>query len=151
MLVRDVTRDKEGVTDRDVHHLRYAYLPHTGSAVDTQPWKYAYEFNQPLIVTWKTGQTMNIQLPWDAGPESRKLGNLESGSPLPPTFSLLRAEKAIVADLYRQGGQIEAVILNYNPTAPGSIQVGGQDIALPQSVFTVMPVSPSTLGAPSQK
>ncbi|MBI5565108.1 MAG: hypothetical protein HY870_09440, partial [Chloroflexi bacterium] len=30
MLVRDVTRDEEGVTDRAYHTLRYAYVPHLG-------------------------------------------------------------------------------------------------------------------------
>ena len=151
MLVREVTQDKEGLTDPGVHHLRYGYLPHSGTAADAQPWLAAYEFNQPLIVTWKTGQGINIQLPFDEETKARELENLEIGSPLPLTFSMGSAQNAMIADLYRQGDQIEAVVLNYNSTAPASIQIGGQSIPLPQSAFTLMPLSPSSLNPPFQK
>ena len=152
MLVREVTQDEEGLTDPGLHHLRYAYLPHTGMAEDAQPWLAAYEFNQPLIVTWKTGQGINIQLPFDEETKARELENLEIGSPLPLTFSVGSAQNAVIADLYRQGDdQIEAVVLNYNPMAPASIQVGKQRITLPQSVFTLIPLSSSSLVMPPQK
>ena len=151
MLVREVTQDKEGLTDPGVHHLRYAYLPHTGTATDAQPWLYAYDFNQPLIVTWKKDQSINVQLPFDEETKLRALKNSEPGSLLPPTFSLLVAHNAVVADLYREGEQIEAVVLNYNPMAPASMQVGKQRITLPQSVFTMIPLSSSYLVIPPQK
>ena len=151
MLVREVTQDKEGLTDPGVHHLRYAYLPHSGTAAAAQPWLAAYEFNQPLIAAWKSEQTINIQLPFDENAQSRELKNLENSSPLPITFSLLSAQNTVIADLYRQGDQIEAVTLNYNPTVFASIQIGEQRITLPQNVFTLIPLSPSPLKIPVQK
>ncbi len=151
MLVREVTQDQEGVTDSGVHHLRYAYLPHIGNAIDAQPWKYAYEFNQPLIATWKTGQGIDVQLPFDEETNLRQLENLEIGSPLPLMFSLVLAQNAVIADLYRQGDQIEAVVLDYDPMNVGVIQVREKEIALPQSVFTLMLLSPSSLGISQQK
>lgn len=138
MLVRDVTQDKEGVTDLGVHHLRYAYLPHTGTAEEAQPWFAAYEFNQPLIVAWKTERGLHVQLPFDEETENREWKNLENDPTLPTTFSLLSAQSAVVADLYRQGDQIDAVVLNYDPAKTGTINVGEQKITLPQSALTLM-------------
>ncbi len=151
MLVREVTQDKEGVTDSGVHHLRYAYLPHTGMAEESQPWLAAYKFNQPLIAAWKTGQTINVKLPFDEETKASELENLEIGSPLPLTFNLLSAQDAVIADLYRQGDQIEAVVLNYDPAKAGTINVGAQQIALPQSTFTLLPFPSSSLNLPLQK
>ena len=148
MLIREVTQDKEGVTDSGVHHLRYAYLPHPGNGIDAQAWKYAYEFNQPLIVAWKTGQGVNVQVPFDQSVESREL---ENSPTLPITYSLLSAHNAMIADLYRQGNQIEAVILNYNTTISATLQVGEHSIILPASTFTMMPLLPSSLNLPSPK
>ncbi|MCI0556131.1 MAG: hypothetical protein L0287_34755, partial [Anaerolineae bacterium] len=150
MLVRQASGDYESVSDPGVHHLRYAYLPHIGSAMDAQPWTYAYEFNQQLIVAWKTGQVVNVELPFDKEMRIRGLEELENSSPLPLTFSLLSARDAIVADLYREGDQVMAVVLDYDPMNGGMIQAG-EEIALPQSVFTLMPLSLSRLGIPLQK
>ncbi len=151
MLVRHATGDAEGVTDPGVHHLRYAYLPHMGTAEDAQPWLAAYEFNQPLIVTWRSSDHVNVQLPFDDATPLRQSENGEPASTFPITSSLLSAENAIVADLYRQGDQIEAVILDYNPTDSATLQAGGQLIPLPQSLFTLIPLSPSSLKLPLQK
>jgi hypothetical protein len=151
MLVRQARGDNESVSDPGVHHLRYAYLPHTGNATDARPWIYAYEFNQPLIVTWKTGQAVNVGLPFDNELRVRELENLGDGSALPPVYSLLSAQDAIVADLYREGDQVMAVVLDYDPTYAGVIQVGEQEIVLPQNVFTMMPLQPSSLGIPLRK
>lgn len=148
MLVRDVTQDKEGVTDLGAHHLRYAYLPHAGDAMDTQAWKYAYEFNQPLIAAWKSEQAIHAQIPFD-DIESRELERLGNAPPLPGTLSMLSAQGAVIADLYRQGDQIEAVILNYNPIDAASIRMGNRTITLPQSVFTLQ--SLPSLELPLQK
>ena len=38
MLIRQVTKDPEGVTDPGIHHLSYGYLPHIGTAAQAQPW-----------------------------------------------------------------------------------------------------------------
>ncbi|HEX6271368.1 MAG TPA: glycoside hydrolase family 38 C-terminal domain-containing protein, partial [Anaerolineales bacterium] len=149
MLVRQARGDNESVSDPGVHHLRYAYLPHMGNAMDAQPWINAYEFNQPLIVAWKRGRAVSVQLPFDNGVRSRESENLESGSSLPPIFSLLSTQDAVIADLYRQGDQLEAVVLNYSPTGSASVQVRNQRIALPQSVFTLMPLP--SVDIPSQR
>jgi len=151
MLVRQAAGDYESVSDPGVHHLRYAYLPHIGTADDAQPWLAAYEFNQPLIVAWKTGQIINVQIPFDEEVRIRELENLEVGSPLPLAFSLLSAQGAVIADLYREDEQIMAVVLDYDPANAGAIQVGEEEVALPQSMFTMMPLSPSSLGIPIQK
>ncbi len=152
MLVREVTKDKEGLTDPDVHHLRYAYLPHLGTAATAQPWLAAYEFNQPLIATWKTNQVINVQLPFDDETKTRELENVENSSQFPLTFSVLSAQNVVIADLYREGEQIEAVVLSYDKTKTSIIQLGDQQINVPdQSVFTLMPLSLSSLNLPLQK
>ena len=145
MLVRQASGDYESVSDPGVHHLRYAYLPHVGTAEDANPWLAAYEFNQPLIVAWKTGQAVSVELPFDEEAKKRELENLGNSPPLPAAFSLLSAQDAIVADLYREGDQVMAVVLDYDPMNGGVIQVG-EEVALPQSVFSLMPLS---LGIPS--
>ena len=151
MLVRDVTQDKEGVTDLGDHHLRYAYLPHSGNALSTQVWKYAYEFNQPLIAAWKNEQTIHVQLPFDEDIESRELENLENSPALPMTYSMLSTQNALIADLYLQGDQIEAVVLSYDPAKTGTMQIGAQQINLPQSPFTLLPFSASAIRLPPEK
>ena len=151
MLVREVTQDKEGVTDSGIHHLRYAYFPHSGNAMDAQSWMYAYEFNQPLIATWKTNPVINIQLPFEEETNTKELENLANTPVLPPTFSLLATQNAVVADLYHQDEQIMAVVLNYEPTKMATIQFKDQSITVPQSVWTLMPLSPSFFGIPLQQ
>jgi len=151
MLVREVTQDKEGVTDSGIHHLRYAYFPHSGNAMDGQSWMYAYEFNQPLIATWKTGQTIKVQLPFDEEMNTRELENVENSSTLPSTFSMLSAPSVVIADLYHQGDQLMAVVLNYDPLKAAIIQSNSQQITIPQSVFTLIPLSPSSLEIPPPK
>jgi Glycosyl hydrolases family 38 N-terminal domain/Glycosyl hydrolases family 38 C-terminal domain len=146
MLVREVTQDKEGLTDPGVHHLRYAYLPHIGTAEDAQPWLAAYEFNQPLIATWTTGQGINVQLPFDEDAKSRELEYLETSPALPITFTLLPAHGAVITDAYREGNQVEVIVLDYDPTEAAIIQLQNQQIAVPQSAFTLMPLSPSSWG-----
>jgi len=150
MLVREVTQDKEGVTDTGVHHLRYAYFPHSGDVTDAKPWIYAYEFNQPLIPVWNVGQTINVQIPFDDEINRIEVKNLENSSTLPDSFSLLSARDAIVADLYREAQRVRAVILDYDPTNGGVIQVGDEQIFLPQSEFIWLPLLPSSLDIPPQ-
>jgi len=151
MLVREVTQDEEGLTDPGVHHLRYAYLPHTGTADSAKPWLAAYEFNQPFIVTWKTEQKINVQVPFDEQTNVRELENLAIAPALPSTFSMLSAQSTVIADLYHQGDQIMAVVLNYEHTKIATIQSNGQEVTLPQSVFSLMPLSLPSLKLPLQK
>ncbi|MEP7137402.1 MAG: glycoside hydrolase family 38 C-terminal domain-containing protein [Chloroflexota bacterium] len=151
MLIRQVTKDPEGLTDPGVHHLSYGYLPHIGTADSTQPWLASYEFNQPLIAAWKSARSINIQIPFDNEISPRQFNDETAASALPNIFSLLSAQNAMIIDLYRQGNQFEAVILNYGPTQPAALQVGGQQIALPQSVFSLVPISLQSLSLPSTK
>jgi hypothetical protein len=101
----------------------------------------AYEFNQPMIVAWKTGKGINIELPFDEEIKIRELENLENAPALPNRFRLLSAENAIVADLYREGEQVMAVVLDYDPMNGGMIRIGDDEIALPQSAFTLLSLS----------
>ena len=64
---------------------------------------------------------------------------------------MFSTQSAVIADLYRQGEQIIAVVLDYDPMTTGIIQVDGQAIYLPQNVFTLIQLSPSFLGVPPQK
>jgi hypothetical protein len=139
MLVREVTTDAEGVTDPGTHRLRYAYLPHTGDAVSARTWERAYDFNQPLIVGWRSGEWMAIQLPFDgASPRWRPVG--EVSQTLPLTHSLLTAENAVVADVYAQDGAMQAIVINYQRTVPAHLQLGGRRVALPSRVLALVPL-----------
>src|SRR5271157_350232 len=100
MLIRQVTKDPEGVTDPGIHHLSYGYLPHLGTAAEAQPWFAAYEFNQPLMVTWKSGGQVNVQLPFDASTPPRQFEEGASTPALSSSYSLLKAQNSVVADLY---------------------------------------------------
>jgi alpha-mannosidase len=151
MLVRQVTKDPEGLTDPGIHHLQYAYLPHTGTAAEAQPWLAAYEFNQPLIAAWRNGGYLDVQLPFDQAIPLRQFDDVPSTPEWPASFSLLSAQNAIVADLYRQGDQLAALVLDYDSMTAGAIQIGEQEVALPQGVFTLMPLPSSSLHLPLQK
>jgi alpha-mannosidase len=150
MLVRQVTKDPEGITDPGVHHLRYAYLPHRGTAADAQIWKAAYEFNQPMIVTWKNGQTLDVQIPFNDD-YVQEFRNPAQSPALPVTSSLLSAQDVVIADLYWKDDQIEALVLNYESTKTTTLQLNGQRVSLPASPLTLMPLPPSALGVPIQK
>ncbi len=150
MLVREVTQDKEGVTDAGDHHLHYAYLPHNGNAIEAQVWRYAYEFNQPLIPTWKTGKAIKIQIPFDDGLRELEVDASGNTSVMPGSFSLLSTQDAVIADLYRQGDKIEAIVLSYDLDKLGVIQVGTEQIDLPRNIFTLMPLPLSSFEIPLQ-
>lgn len=80
MLVRDVTHDEEGVTDRDYHTLHYAYVPHLGAVQVAELSRRASEFNQPLIPVWHTTQDTLVQLPFCGAILLSRI-NSSSGSP----------------------------------------------------------------------
>lgn len=145
MLVRDATLDPEGVSDPGVHHLRYAYLPHLRTAADAQLWRTAYAFNQPLIFVSHVGDQAWVQLPFDSMGAIRPFTSQPSGLPLPLSFSLLASHNAIIADLYGQADQVEALILSYDPTLPATLTMNGQSIVVPMGSFNLMPLQISTL------
>lgn len=65
MLTRDVSDGgQEGVTDRDVHTLRYAYRVHNGGATNEELSLAAMEFNQPFIVAKRSENQIEIALPF---------------------------------------------------------------------------------------
>jgi hypothetical protein len=125
LLTRDVNDggrpDSEGVTDRAVHLLRYAYLPHSGDARSADPVPAADAFNRPLIPVWGGGREWQVQLPPLAGVSAAAapfLVNVTAAPPHRPTsFSLLAgALSGRVADLYQRAGRYEALTL---PAAAG--------------------------------
>ncbi len=125
LVVRWASNDKdgEGVTDPDYHVVRYAYLPHQGETGETMRVlvQAAYAFNQPLIPVWRSGQTVQIQLPF-AQP-LRTLPSVPLAMPLPVTLAVAagldnnQTDSSVVADLYRVGGDksgaIKSVTIDY--------------------------------------
>jgi hypothetical protein len=92
LLARQV-RDEggEGVTDPELHRLRYAYWPHAGQADAARAWQAAYAFNQPLIPAWRAGGRVWVGVPF--GGSARSYPSLTAGAaPLPPEHSLLQAD-----------------------------------------------------------
>jgi hypothetical protein len=144
MLARDVSDGgrptSEGVKDRVYHTLRYAYLPHAGTAAAATPWRAAYAFNAPLIPVWKAGGEIAVQLPFLSGPPIRPPSAGLAGRTFPPSFSLISADNGIIADLYRRDDQIEAVIFAADPTAPVTLTTVGIPRSVAPAPFTIIPV-----------
>jgi hypothetical protein len=153
MLVRSVTGDAEGVTDLEYHTLRYAYLPHRDTATQAQPWLAAYAFNQPLIPVWRSGaaptkmlnvyfaqgtHTSGVATP---GPHFSRQLPVDTAAPsfsLP--FSLISADNGLIVDLYRRGDQVEALVINYNPANPTTLQTGQTQTKLKGNWLEIVPV-----------
>ena len=134
MLVRDVTDGgrptSEGVSDRAYHTLRYAYLPHAGTATAAQPWRAAAAFNQPLIPAWRAQGQIAVQIPFVAAGAYHFPVNAAARA-FPPSFSLSSADHGMIADLYRRDQQIEAVVLNPAPGEPAPLTISSVDVGLP--------------------
>jgi len=126
LLVRQVTdEDGEGVTDQTQHLLRYAYLPHTGALDAAHAWQAAYAFNQPLLAAWQADGEWVVQVPFTEGIFAFPRQS-EAADPLPPTHSLIEAANGLVADLYRRGDQIEALLIGYDSNTPVQLTTGSQ-------------------------
>ena len=126
LLVRQVTdEDGEGVTDQDPHRLHYGYQPNSGAAETGAAWQTAYAFNQPLIAAWRSGDQIRVQIPFTG--ESRLFHADVAATQFPTAYSLMRADGGLVADLYRRDGQVEALILGYDPATPVRLTAGGQE------------------------
>jgi hypothetical protein len=140
LLIRQVSDEgHEGVTDAGYQTLHYAYLPHAGNADDTQPWLAAYSFNQPLISVWRAGEQLHVQLLFLPG-RSRRFAIDQAVPPLPTALSLMAADSAIVADLYRRDDQVEVVILDAAPATPALLICGGTQRSLPMATWGVTEV-----------
>ena len=110
----------EGVTDTDLHTLHYAYYPHPGDTVTAEPWQEAYAFNQPLILVWRSGEQLNVQLPFWGEPLSYPL---EHGvTKAPETRSLASAESGVIVDVYLDGDQLYALVMDYDPLTPSTLE-----------------------------
>jgi hypothetical protein len=148
MLVRQVTQDPEGLTDPGVHHLRYAYLPHSGTVTEARPWLAAYEFNQPLIATWHDGKKIDVQLPFDETQPVRQFEQVAATHKFPLHSSLLSVQNVILTDLYLHDDMVQAVLVDYDPDDFAALRTNEGLVPLPQNVFTVMPLPPSSLILP---
>jgi alpha-mannosidase len=143
MLVRQVSdqgRDNEGVTDPGEHILQYAYLPHTSGTDNLKPWFEAYAFNQPLIPVWQNGDSVFVQIPFNQTPRTYAYGVGDVARTLPASFSQISAQNGIIADLIRQGDQIQALTINYNPDLAAVIRVGDQQINVPPAAISMTTV-----------
>ena len=140
LLVRWTTdsRGGEGVTDPDYHTLRYAYLPHEGSAAEAQPWLAAYAFNQPLIPVWRADGQLNVQLPFTNAPSAWPLE--PAARPFPASFSLASAQGGLIADLFRRNQQTVVAILGYDPAAAVSLQTGEKVTRIPGPFPALVPI-----------
>ncbi len=118
LLARSVTDGgNEGVTDRDQHVLRYAYWPHRA---DAEAWQLAYGFNQPLIPAWRSGaDALTVQVPFRPVPYT--FAALPPGTSRPALASLISAQSGFIADLYRAGDGVRAVVLDYSPDTPVTV------------------------------
>jgi Glycosyl hydrolases family 38 C-terminal domain len=141
LLLRQATDpDGEGVADPGPHTLRYAYLPHSGSAAEAQPWLAATAFNQPLIAAWRSGAEVCVELPFGQATDAPPVGGqvvCQPGAEIEPAasgpfampYSLLSADSGLVADLLRRAdGQVQALALDYDPATPMTITAGGQRV-----------------------
>jgi alpha-mannosidase len=125
LLVRSVT-EEEGLSDLDYHTLYYAYAPHSGAA--TEMWSLAYAFNQPLIPVWRTGDLVNVQLPFRETLMTMPTPVVSFTMPL--TRSLLAAQSGLIADVYRVDAQLHALVIDYDPTTPVTLFNGASLITM---------------------
>jgi hypothetical protein len=138
LLVRSVTdEDGEGLTDPDTHTLRYAYLPHAGTAPAAQVWRAAYAFNQPLIPAWRAGDALTVQIPF-AGP--RRFPIDPTARPFPDSDRLLSAEGGLVADVFRRNGRTEAFVIPEDPSAPVTLTLGASQFSVAGASPLLVPV-----------
>jgi len=140
LLARSVSDNgNEGVNDTELHTLQYAYYPHQGNINAAKPWIQAYEFNQPLIPAWVSGGQVHIQIPFQ-GEQTMKPVR-PAASPLPGSFSLVSAENSLIVDLYPQAGETRALVVNYDPNQPASLQTTSGEMKLPPEWLWLGPLS----------
>jgi hypothetical protein len=141
LLVRSATdsRDGEGVTDPDYHTLRYAYLPHAGTAAEAQPWLAAYAFNQPLIPVWRAGGQLNVDLPFTGAATTWPLAGASAS--FPGSFSLASAKGGLIADIFSSNQQTVAAVLGYDPAAPVTLQAGQQTTSVSGPLPALVPLA----------
>lgn len=144
MLVRAVSdlgeRQPEGLTDPGYHLLRYAYLPHSGRAIDAQPWLAADAFNHPLFAVWRDGDLLEMRLPFVDDERLRQVPLPATDRALARSVSLIAAENGLIIDVVRRGDHIEAVVLNQDPRRPAYLTYGSHQTTLGATSLTLQPV-----------
>jgi hypothetical protein len=131
--------DHEGVTDTDLHTLRYAYYPHLGGATKAQPWKEAYAFNQPLILVGRQGDSIKVQLPFREELSSQPSDSL--GTRMPETLSLASSDGGVLVDLFAEGNQVCALVIDYDPLTPTTLQTTFSLLTLPAGWLSQSPLN----------
>jgi hypothetical protein len=136
LLARQVDDEgREGVRDSQTHTLRYAYLPRPGDNV--LAWQAAYAFNQPLIVAWRAGPEWCVQLPFGQATQSapsagevfcQPQAELAAAGPFAMPASLLAADGGLVADVWRQDGQTQALVLGFDPAQTVTVTAGEKQV-----------------------
>jgi len=91
----------------------------------------------PLIPVWRSGGQFQVQLPFAPRVLAFPLAAARS---LPSSLSLIAAESAIIADLYRRGDGIEAIVLDADPQTPATISSGDRSRVLSPASLTVTPL-----------
>ena len=118
-----------------IRDRRYAYLPHAETAVEAQVWLAATAFNQPLIPAWPTADGIHVQLPFDVPAGFHPFSASVDAPPLPGALSLIEAQSGFVADLYRRGDRIEALVLDPDPQTPVTLTIGARHLLLPRAAL----------------
>ena len=79
---------------------------------------------------------MRVRLPFAPATTLRKAGDRPTRG-FPTSLSLIAADSAIIADLYRRDDRVEAVILDYDLATPAAIESGERRIVLPPAALTM--------------
>ncbi len=137
LLARSVSDNgQEGVNDTQPYTLLYAYYPHSGDAGQARPWLQSYTFNQPLIPVWRSPDGFNIELPFQNAGLARS--PVSAASSLPSSLSLASAEGGLIVDLTPQGGQVHALVIDYDGV-PTTIKTPAGRLALPTGWLSDVP------------
>jgi hypothetical protein len=128
----------EGVTDTEQHTFHYAYYPHRGDADEARPWVEAYVFNQPLILVWRSGDQMNVQLPFQSGQLARPID--PSGPDMPATLSLASSEGGSILDIYLEDERPNLLVVDYDPSVPAIVHTARETLSLPAGWLWHSPV-----------
>ncbi len=149
LLLRAVTDAgspaREGISDPGVHTFSYAYLPHRGDVQAAQTWRWAVTFNQPLLAAGQSQTGTWVQLPFLDQGIGHVAADVLRGPLWPAKASLLSAEQADVADLYREGRSIVAVVLRPETQSPAYWQSHGGKRPLPATAVSLLPLTPHSL------
>ena len=78
-----------------------------------------------LIAAWRAGDQIRVQVPFAR--DSWTFPQAAAAAAFPPSFSLIEADGGLIADLYRRNGELEALVLAYDPKSPVRLVAGSQE------------------------